>query len=137
MSKDMLDESLTRYFDTALKFNYFILSTTLAVLGLSIQIIKPEHSEIYPSFVFISWGLLLISFVVGIIWHTSWIFFHKNIHSALVKEHFEGEYPTINKSMLWCLGISWVLQILFLMLGIILIAVYKVINFYLVSPSLS
>ena len=137
MSKDMLDESLTRYFDTALKFNYFILSTTLAVLGLSIQIIKPEHSDIYPSLVFISWGLLLISFVAGIIWHTSWIFFHKNIHSALVKERLEGEYPTINKSMLWCLGISWVLQILFLMLGIILIAVYKVINFYLASPSLS
>jgi len=122
MTKEMLDKALVRYFDITLKFNYFILSATLAVLGLSIQIIKPEHSDMYPSLVFISWGLLLISFVVGIIWQTSWISFHKNIHSVLLKEHFEGEYPPINKSMLMRLGISWVLQILFLILGIILIA---------------
>lgn len=133
MSKEMLDEALARYFDTTLKFNYFILSTTLAVLGLSIQIIKPEHSDIYPSLVFISWGSFLISFVVGIIWQTSWISFHGNIHSAFLKKHLEGEYPQIKKPLVMRLAISWVLQISFFILGIIFIAVYKVINFYSAS----
>lgn len=135
MSDDQLDEALKRYFDTKLKFNYFILSTTLAILGISIQVIKPSSLDIYPSLVFISWGTLLLSFISGLIWQCSWIQHQGDIHSGLLKFITSRNNKIKNnaKSVMRRMVLSEIFQILFMVLGIFLLGTYKIVNFYLKS----
>ncbi len=127
---DMLDESLERYYNTTLKFNYFILSTTIVILGLSIKLISPSHSDLWPSLVFVSWAFLLSSFLVGIVWQTSWIKSHEYIHNSILEHRIKGNYPPLNKKLAYYLGISWVVQITFFIVGILLTGIFKVVNFY-------
>ena len=132
MPEDQLDEALKRYFDATLKFNYFILSTTLAILGLSIQVIKPSSSDYYPSLVFISWGLLFLSFTSGLVWQYSWIQLQSALHSSLLKLQIDkdNEITRDDKSLMRKMVLSEIFQILFLVLGILLLVTYKIVNFY-------
>lgn len=132
MADDQLDETLKRYFDSKLKFNYFILSTTLAILGISIQVIKPSNSDIYPSLVFVSWGTLLLSFISGLIWQCSWIQIQGDLHSSLLKLRTSknNKITDNSKSTMRRMVLSEMFQILFMVLGVFLIGTYKIVNFY-------
>ena len=132
MSDNLLDETLKRYFDTKLKFNYFILSTTLAILGLSLQVIKPSHTDIYPLLVFMSWGLLLLSLIAGFTWHISWIEHHSATHSGLLnlKSNEDIQITKKDRSIITRMVVSEIFQLFCLVTGIILLGVYKIVNFY-------
>ena len=59
-------DAISSYRSARNKYDYFFLAVTIALLSLSIQTFSPNESKEFLLFVYSTWGLLLISLLLGI-----------------------------------------------------------------------
>lgn len=84
MAEDLRDVTLKLHFEAQVKFCYYLLGLTTALLGLSIQFTAPTNTDLYPILVFLSWLALVISLISGVSWQQQWINWTGEMHSGLV-----------------------------------------------------
>jgi hypothetical protein len=137
MAEDLRDMTLKLHFEAQVKFCYYLISLTTALLGLSIQFTAPTNTELYPSLVFLSWLALVISLISGLSWQQQWINWTREMHSGLV--NLSKENKEVEDSAKSCIEdnktidnliLAERIQVGFLITGLVLFATYKMVNFY-------
>lgn len=58
-------DAITSYRIARNKYDYFFLAVTIALLSLSIQTFNPNESKDFLLLIYSAWGLLIISFLMG------------------------------------------------------------------------
>jgi len=136
MAEDLLDMTLKLHFEAQVKFCYYLLGLTTALLGFSIQFTSPSGTDLVPSLVFLSWLTLVISLIAGIRWQQQWINFTGEMHSGLVNRrnhnNTEADTKEMKNETSSKLLFAEIIQVSSFIIGLILFAVYKVVNYYVI-----
>ena len=126
---DELKELLQKqYYDAKIKFNYYLLGITSAILGLSVKFVEPDESDIFTFLIFVSWGAFVVSILAGIKWQRLWIFWLNHLHSGYTEYNNDDADKTNKLSNK--LADAEVTQVISFVVGIVAIALFKVINYY-------
>jgi len=114
------------------KNTYMFLGLSIGIVAFSIQDLSNNIIYEKLSFLFISWGLLGISFIISIVRHHHFIAIaSRNAEELFEKEYGTGEYvldkKKIQKTSLKSAILYWIMISCFMM-GIISYAVFKILN---------
>ena len=136
----MTNDYYERYLEAKIKYCYYLLGITSAILGLSIQFIEPKDSDIFSFLVFVSWGAFIISIIAGIRWQRKWIDWLILSSTASMRPHLDDEEvikkleeinpPELRDIIHGKLSLSGETQYISFIIGLIAIALFKLINFY-------